>query len=219
VSGGERKILSVGLTGGIACGRTTVCAVFARLGACVVDMDDLAHRLVAPGGAAVEKVAAEFGGRYLDERGGIRRKDLGKVVFRDAAARARLEAILHPMILAEAARIIEDFGAERGRGIAVTDAALLVETGGYRRYPRLVVVFCDPDLQLRRLMVRDGLSEPDALARIAAQAPLAQKKLLADYLIDTSGTLAETEARTHEVYAMLLDDLDRYPDLPARSDA
>lgn len=219
MSGPEPRILSVGLTGGIACGRTTVAAILARLGACIVDMDDLAHGLVAPGGAAVEKVIAAFGGQYLDERGGIRRKALGSVVFQDPSARAKLEAILHPMIIAEAGSIIADFGAARGRGIAVTDAALLVETGGYRRYHRLVVVSCDPVLQLRRLMARDGLSEPDARTRIASQAPLAQKKLLADYHIDTSGTLADTEALTHEVYAMLLDDLDRYPDLPARRDS
>jgi dephospho-CoA kinase len=210
-------ILSVGLTGGIACGRTTVCAVLARLGACIVDMDALAHQLVAPGGAAVEQVAAAFGRQVLDERGGIMRKALGRIVFHDAAARSKLEAILHPMIVAQAERIIDDFGAARGRGIAVTDAALLVETGGYRRYQRLVVVFCVADLQLRRLMARDGLGEPEARARIAAQASLAEKKLLADYLIDTSGTLAQTEARTNEVYTMLLDDLNRYPDLPARS--
>ena len=210
------RILSVGLTGGIACGRTTVCSILTRLGACVVDMDAVAHLLVAPGGAAVARVEAAFGAGFLDATGGIDRKALGALVFGDTKSRRRLEGILHPMILAETGRIIEAFAAARGRGIAVSDAALLVETGGYRRYDRLVVVFCDPKLQLRRLMARDGLSQTDALARIAAQAPLDEKKELADYLIDTSTTLAETESRTHELYASLLEDLERLPDLPVR---
>ena len=210
------RLLSVGLTGGIACGRTTVCAILARLGACVVDMDQLAHELVAPGGAAVEQVAEAFGTGYLDPQGGIRRKALASVVFHDPTARARLESILHPLILKKAETIIHDFETTRGPGIAVTDAALLVETGGWRRYHRLVVVACRPELQLRRLMARDGLSEEEARARIASQAPVDDKKKHADYVIDTSGTLAETETRTREVYAQLLEDLMALPDLPSR---
>lgn len=216
MSTSSATILSVGMTGGIACGRTTICSILARLGACVVDMDAVAHKLMAPDGAAVGKVTEAFGTGYLDPNGGIDRKALGALVFGDTPSRKRLEAILHPMILDETQKIIDAFAAARGRGIAVSDAALLVETGGYRRYDRLVVVFCEPRLQLRRLMTRDGLSETDALARIAAQAPLEEKKKVADYLIDTSGTLADTEARTHELYAKLLEDLERLPNLPDR---
>ncbi len=209
-------LLNVGLTGGIACGRTTVCSILSRLGACVVDMDVVGHRLMDPGGAAVEKVVAAFGDRFRDAHGGIDRRAMGDLVFSDRQARARLERLLHPMIIAESERIVADFAAAKGRGIAISDAALLVETGGYRRYDRLVVVFCHPELQLRRLMARDGLSETRAKARIAAQAPLDEKRALADYTIDTSGTLADTEARAHVVYGLLLDDLDRLPDLPER---
>ncbi len=215
-AGPSRRILSVGLTGGIACGRTTVCAILARLGACVIDMDDLAHALVAPGGEAVSKVAEAFGDRVSDARGGIDRKALGAIVFHDPARRAALEAILHPMIRAESEKIIEQFARARGRGIAVTDAALLVETGAHRRYDRLVVVVCDPRLQLRRLMARDGLPEEEARARIVAQAPLEEKLKVADHVIDTSGTLAETESRAHQVYALLIDELDRALDPPER---
>ena len=211
-----REILTVGLTGGIACGRTTIGATLTRLGACVIDMDELAHRLVEPGGAAARLVADAFGPKYVDEQGGIRRKTLAALVFRDAEARERLEKILHPLILVESERVLDDFAASRGRGIGIIDAALLVETGGWRRYDRLIVVVCDPVLQLRRLMARDELGEQEARARIAAQAPLAEKKLLADYVIDTSSTLAETETRTHEIYAMLLEDLERHPNLPDR---
>lgn len=216
IGGAGGTVLSVGMTGGIACGRTTVCSILARLGACVVDMDVVAHGLVAPGGAAVGRVSDAFGARFVGPDGGIDRKALGSLVFADEDSRRRLEAILHPMILEETSKIIDAFAASRGRGIAVSDAALLVETGGYRRYERLVVVFCEPHLQLRRLMHRDRLSEAEAAARIAAQAPLDEKKKLADYLIDTSATLAETESRTHELYAKLLEDLEWLPDLPAR---
>jgi len=212
----EPSLLRVGLTGGSACGCTTVYGILARLGACIVDMDEVGHGLTGPGGAAVDQVAAAFGERFRDAGGGIDRRAMGDLVFSDRQARARLERILHPLIIAESERIVADFAAEHGRGIAISDAALLVETGGYRRYDRLVVVFCHPALQLRRLMARDALSEARARARIAAQAPLEEKRLLADYTIDTSGTLADTEARAHGVYALLLDDLDRLPDLPDR---
>ncbi|MFQ5720085.1 MAG: dephospho-CoA kinase [Acidobacteriota bacterium] len=209
-------ILSVGLTGGIACGRTTVCGVFSRRGACVVDADAIAHRLMAPGGAAVGTVVGAFGGRFLAPDGGIDRRALAKEVFADPTMRRRLESILHPMIVAEADKIIDAFAATAGRGVAVTDAALLVETGGYTRYQRLIVVTCTPAVQLERLMKRDKLSEKDARARIAAQAPLAEKQRLADYIIETSGSLEQTKARSNEVYTMLLDDLKRLPDLPRR---
>jgi len=209
-------ILSAGMTGGIACGRTTVGGMLTRLGARVIDMDALAHELVAPEGAAVAAVVEAFGPAVRDADGGVNRKALGARVFSDAAARARLEAILHPMILERAEALIADFARTAERGVAITDAALLVETGGYKRYQRLIVVTCEPALQLQRLMQRDGLSEPEARARIGAQAPLHQKIAMADYHIDTSGTLAQTEQRAHEVWAMLLDDLESLPSLPQR---
>ena len=214
--GAESRILSVGLTGGIACGRTTVCGILSRLGACVIDMDALAHELVAPGGAAAPMVIEAFGSGVSDAKGGVDRKALGARVFSDAAARSRLEAILHPMILERAEAAIAVFARKVARGVAITDAALLVETGGFRRYQRLIVVTCEPVLQLQRLMSRDGLSEQEARARIGAQAPLREKIAKADYHIDTSGTLAQTEERAHEVWAFLLEDLESLPSLPQR---
>ena len=210
------RILSVGMTGGIACGRTTVGGFMSRLGACVVDMDAVGHRLMAFGGAGVEPVKEAFGESHVDRDGGIDRKSLGAVVFSDEQARRKLEAILHPLIREETDRMIAAFAAAKRRGIAVTDAALLVETGNHERYQRLVVVVCDPHQQLERLMTRDTLSEKEARARIAAQAPLEKKADLADYVIDTSGTLTQTEKRTREVYAMLLEDLESLTDLPER---
>ncbi len=212
----DARILSVGLTGGIACGRTTVGHVFSRLGACVVDMDAVAHELTGPGGAGVGPVLEVFGEEYRDAKGGVDRGALGALVFGDAKARARLESLLHPLILEASQARIDEFAATHARGIAMTDAALLVETGGWKRYRRLIVVICDPVLQLQRLMKRDGLPEAAARARIAAQAPLEEKARLADYLIDTSGTLAESERRAHDVWALLLEDLDHLDALPDR---
>ncbi len=215
-AGAGGRLLSVGLTGGIACGRSTVGSYFSALGACVVDMDEVAHDLMKPSGEAVGALTAAFGEKVVDAAGGIDRRRLGGIVFHDAGARRRLEAILHPMIRAAAGRIIEAFARSRGGGIAITDAALLVETGGYRRYHRLIVVSCRPELQLERLMKRDGLSEQEASARIAAQLPLADKERLADYIIETSGSRARTQARAREVFGLLQEDLDRLPDLPRR---
>jgi len=205
----DRWVLSVGLTGGIACGRTTLCRTFSRLGACVIDLDEVAHRLMAPGGAAVAPVVAAFGEAHRDSQGGIDRAALGALVFADAAARRKLESITHPLILDEAQRVIDAFAAGRREGIAITDAALLVETGGHRRYDRLLVAFCRPEQQLERLMRRDGLSEEEAAARIAAQAPLESKKEVADYLIDTSGSVEDSSRRAEEVYELLKEDLRR----------
>jgi dephospho-CoA kinase len=209
-AGGEGRagVLSVGLTGGIACGRSTVCSVMEGLGACVVDMDEVAHRLMEPGGAAVPEIRAAFGPQVVSDAEGIDRKKLGGIVFRDREARSRLEAILHPMILAESDRVIGEFARRHGSVVAVSDGAVLIETGGYRRYDRLVVVVCDPRLQLERLMARDGLSETEARARIDAQMPVDRKRSYADYLIDTSGSLAETEAKATDVYRKLQGDLD-----------
>jgi len=210
------RLLTAGMTGGIACGRSTLGRLFSRLGAFVIDMDALAHQLMAPGGAGVKPVMEAFGTGVSAPSGGIDRRALGKVVFADSTARARLEGILHPMILGESQRLIDDYGARHARGIVIVDAALLVETGGWRRYQRLVVVTCGPQLQLQRLMARDHLGEEEARARVAAQAPLEEKVRLADYVIDTSGTFAESESRAREVYAQLVEDLDRLPDLPPR---
>ncbi|MFQ5846031.1 MAG: dephospho-CoA kinase, partial [Planctomycetota bacterium] len=156
MSGARQRVLRVGLTGGIACGRTTVARVLVRLGARVVDADAIAHRLLAPGGEAVSQVAAAFGRGCLDSAGGVDRRALATLVFSDRGALARLEAILHPLILAESERLLGDFARVKRSGIAVLDAALLVETGAHGRYDRLVVVACDPDLQVGRLMARNG---------------------------------------------------------------
>jgi dephospho-CoA kinase len=209
-------ILKVGLTGGIACGRSTLSRYLTARGMLVLDADSVAHELLARGGAAVEEVAVMFGEGVRLEGGGISRPALGKIVFQDPPARARLEAILHPRILAILDADTQAFERRRGEGIVVVDAALMVETGSFRRYHRLVVAHCSPEAQLARLMKRDGLTRESAAARIAAQAPLAKKIELADYAIGTDGGFEETKAATLRVAALLEEDLASLPHLAPR---
>ena len=202
-------LLEVGLTGGIASGKSTVDAILERLGAHIIDADLLVHDLLQPGMHEHERVVQRFGTGVVDRKGRVDRKALARIVFADDAARADLNAILHPAVRREETRI-KDALASRGGGVVITDAALLVETGRHRDYQRLIVVACDPGLQLTRLLARDGgLSADEARSRLAAQAPLEAKVSQADYVIDTSGSMAETEARAHAVYQRLVEDLDR----------
>jgi dephospho-CoA kinase len=198
-----RRVLRVGLTGGIASGKTTVGRIFAEHGALVVDADRLAHEAIARGGPAYERVVERFGGEILDAEGEIRRPQLARRVFADPAERAALDAIVHPEVRSAFDRRVSEWAAT-GRGtVAMLDAALLVETGAYRDFARLVVVGCRPEVQLGRLVAR-GLSLDEAQQRIEAQAPLGEKLAVADYVIDTDGTLRETRRQAEEVWARLV---------------
>ncbi len=202
-----RRFLLVGLTGAIATGKSTVSAMFAHLGAKVVDADLLAREVVMPGQPAFAEIVEEFGPAVLAADGQLDRKRLGAIVFADPERRKRLEAITHPAIHARQQRILSVYEEEAFEGIVLWDAALLVEAGGYKKMDRLVVVFADPATELRRLMARDGMSEEEARGRIATQMPVADKAKLADYVIDNSGSRAETERQVREAYAELLGDL------------
>ena len=201
-------ILRVGLTGGIASGKTTVAGHFAALGAAIIDADDIAHRLIAPGGAAYETVTREFGPEIVRPDGTLDRSALGRIVFADPQRRLRLEAILHPLIHSEEGAVIDRLAAEGGGSrIAVVNAALIIEAGFWRDYHRVVVVHCPPEVQVERIMRRDRLGRDDALARIATQMPVAEKIRLAHYAIDTSADFAATEVRAREVFRHLQHDL------------
>jgi dephospho-CoA kinase len=202
-----RRFLLVGLTGGIATGKSTVSAMFAHLGAKIVDADLLAREVVMPGQPAYAEIVREFGPDVLQEDGSLDRKRLGAIVFADAAKRRRLEAITHPAIHARQQRILSVYDEEAFEGVVIWDAAVLIESGSAKRMDRVVVVVADPDTELGRLMARDGFSEEEARPRIASQMPLSEKVKVADYVIDNSGTRAETERRVREVYRALLDDL------------
>ena len=193
------RMVRVGLTGGIASGKSTVAAMFAAHGAFVVDADAVVHDLLAPGGAAERAVVERFGAAILATAGGIDRARLAAVVFADPAARADLEAVLHPQVRSEIARRV----AHARPAVAVIEAALLVETGSYRDYDVLVVTACDPDEQVRRLVERSGLTVAQAHQRLAAQATNEQRAAVADVVIDTGGTLDATRAQVARAWARL----------------
>jgi len=191
-------VLRVGLTGGIACGKSHVLRRLAALGVATLDLDAVAHALMAPGGVTYEEVLASFGRGILGLDGTIDRPRLGAAVFASPDARARLDAIVHPRVREEEGRRAASLEAD-GRPLLVTDAALLVEAGAHLRFDRLVVVHCPEDEQRRRLVARDGLTEAEASARIGAQMPIAEKRRFAHIAIDSAGALAETEAEAERL--------------------
>lgn len=202
----SRPFLLVGLTGGIATGKSTVAAMFRALSAAVIDADQLAREVAEPGEPALAEVVREFGPGVLQPDGRLDRKALGAIVFADPERRRRLEAILHPRIRERLDHHLRRLGDEGFRGIVVFDAPVIVESGYYRGMDRLVVVVTDPATQLARLMARDGLGRDEALARIGSQMPLEDKARLADHVIDNAGDQAATAARVAQVYAALQDD-------------
>ena len=192
----------VGLTGGIACGKTTVAAMFAELGVPVIDADDLAREVVAPGTPGLATVVEEFGDAILDDEGRLDRKKLGVVVFEDAAARRKLNAILHPLIGAAGAEHIASLQDDPAPYI-LYEAALLVETGSYKAFAALVVVSADASVQKARLQERDGFTDEEADARIAAQLPLSEKTAVAHHVIVNNGDLDATRSQVLEVHEKL----------------
>ena len=200
-----RRFLLVGLTGGIATGKSTVAEMLRRLGCIVIDADQLARDVVAPGEAALAEVVREFGD-VLTLDGALDRKKVAAIVFADPARRRRLEAILHPAIRARFDAQLEALARDGFIGIVVFDAPVMIESGGYKHMDRLVVVATDEATQRARLAARDG-DAAEGERRIASQMPVAEKVKLADYVIENSGDRAATEARTREVHAALTRDL------------
>lgn len=191
--------LRVGLTGGIGAGKTTVARMLAQRGAFVVEADEVAREVVAPGSVGLQRLAAAFGPEILRPDGSLDRRRLAAIAFADAESRARLNAITHPLI---AARTAELFAAAPPGAILVHDVALLVELGLAGGYDVVVVVDCPDELRVRRLVGR-GLTTADTRARIAAQASRAERLAAADIVVDNSGDEAALRARVGEVWEQL----------------
>lgn len=202
----SRRFLLVGLTGGLATGKSTVSAILRSLGCVVLDADQLARDVVAPGEPALAAIVEAFGRDVLGPDGALDRKRLGALVFTDPDRRRRLEAITHPAIRDRFLARLAELEAQGFEGIVVWDAPVMIETGGHRAMEKLVVVVADAAAQRARALARDG-DAADAERKIANQMPLADKTKLADYVIDNSGDRTATEARTREVHAALLRDL------------
>jgi dephospho-CoA kinase len=188
----------VGLTGGIASGKSTVSAMFRELGAPVIDADEVARDVVEPGSAGLEEVARRFPG-VVDATGRLDRAALGRHVFADPAERRALEAILHPRIREEVARRLEAL-AHAGAAVAIYDAALLIENGLHRGLDGVIVVSAPESVQRARLAARDGLDEAAITARLAAQLPLADKRAHATWVVDNGGSLDGTRAQVRQIW-------------------
>ena len=197
-------MLRVGLTGSIGVGKSFVGSVFAQLGCRLLDADDTAREVVSPGTEGLKNIVNEFGPEVLQLDGALDRKVLGSIVFANPERRQRLNAILHPRIIERQDEILNAWESDDPQGIAIVDAALMIEPGGYKRFDKLIVVHCRPEVQLERLMLRDGLSPDEAQKRIDSQMPQSEKQKFADYLIDTSDGFELTRQRTKEVYDQLL---------------
>ncbi len=170
-----------------------------------MDADTVVHQLMDRQTELTEAVGERFGSDVLAPDGSVDRKKLGAIVFSDPNARRELNRLVHPKVIAEEKRLLAE--AERkGVQIGVVDAALMIETGTYRDYDRLVVVYCPREVQLERLVARDGLSSAEAARRVDAQLSVEEKKLYAHYVVDSSGSLEDTERRVGEVWDSLLRD-------------
>lgn len=196
-------MLLVGLTGGLASGKTLVGKELARLGCHLIQADELGHRVLLPDGEAYAAVVREFGCDILDGDGRINRRTLGGLVFNDPARLAALSAIVHPAVGRLQKQIVDGLAETDPDGIVVVEAAILVETGSYRNFERLIVAVCTVEQQIARSMHRDGLSREEVMVRLSRQLPLEQKKRLAHYVIDTSGLKEATIEQTGEVYRSL----------------
>jgi len=201
-----KRFLLVGLTGGIATGKSTVSAIFRTLGCVVIDADLLAREVVEPGEPALADIARAFGPGVLQADGRLDRQALGAMVFGDAVKRRRLEAITHPRIRERFTHRLETLAAQGVDGLVIFDAAVIVESGNWKTMDRLVVVLADEAIQIARLQARDGIDRQEALRRIRSQMPLSEKAKLAHYVIDNSGDRAATEAQVRRVHAALLAD-------------
>ena len=197
-------MLRVGLTGSIGVGKSFVASVLIELGCHLLDADQTAREVVMPGTPGLMALTQEFGEEILNPDGTLNRKQLGAVVFADESRRQRLNQLLHPFIIARQDEILNAWEAEDPNGIGIVDAALMIESGGYRRFDKLIVVHCLPEVQLERLMLRDKLSREEAERRINSQLPQEEKQKFADYLIDTSDGFESTRAQTIRVHQKLI---------------
>lgn len=196
-------MLRVGLTGGLATGKSFVGQALADLGCLWIQADELGHRVLAPGGEAYQAVVEAFGRDILKEDGSIDRSRLAELVFDHPDRLALLNHLVHPHVIRMEEELIAEFAAREPSGIAVVEAAILIETGGHKRFDRLIVTWCTEQQQIERALRRPGATLEQVKARLRRQMPLEEKVRLADYVIDTSGTKEQTIEQVRKVYESL----------------
>jgi dephospho-CoA kinase len=196
-------VLKVGLTGGLASGKSSVGRALAELGCRVINNDELGHQVLEIGGEAYADVAREFGAGILKPDAAIDRSRLGAVVFQDPERLSKLNELVHPPVRARTRRLLDEYAATHPHGIAVVEAAIMIETGSYRDYAKLILAVCGLEQQIERAMARDGKTREEVMERLRRQMPLEEKLPYADYVIDTSGPRESTLMQVRGVYASL----------------
>ncbi len=192
-------MLIVGLTGGYASGKSTVAKMFVELGAALIDADQLAREVVEPEKAAWFEIVAHFGKGILLGNREIDRKALGEIIFNNKEERKRLNAIVHPRVLEEELKAIKKIREREPDAIAILSVPLLIESGHYRHCDKIIVVTVDEESHIKRLMARDGFTREEAVRRISAQMTLSEKVGYADFVIDNSGSIEDTESQVRNI--------------------
>jgi dephospho-CoA kinase len=196
-------MLKVGLTGGLASGKTFVARLLEELGCHLLRADRLGHEVLRPGGEAREDVIGEFGRDILTANGEIDRKALGALVFADPVRLKALNALVHPHVFRRQEEWFRALAGREPADIGVVEAAIMIESGSYKRYDKLILTACPAELQIARYREREGASEDEARARLAHQMPLSEKRKYADYIVDTSGSEEETGRQVRGIYRRL----------------
>jgi dephospho-CoA kinase len=193
----------IGLTGGIASGKSVVAEMFKSLGAYVIDADQVSRNIMVPNSAVYRKVVQTFGREILEDDQTIDRKKLGDMVFGDPVKQAKLNECTHPEIFREIDRRVGEIRKKNPDALIIVEAALLIETSVYQKFDKLIVVYADEGVQLKRLRERDGFTEEEALKRIRSQMPLKEKIKYADYVVHNNEGLDDTQKQVEEVYKTL----------------
>jgi len=199
-------MIIAGLTGTIGMGKSTVAAMFAELGAFIIDADKLAHQVVEPGQAAYQGIVDNFGKEILNPDGTLNRQALADIVFKDKEKLLKLNSIVHPAVMSEDARLVEQQKKSNPDGLIVKDIPLLLELGpelARAMVEVIIVVYCSPDIQLKRLIAR-GMAEADAQNRIMTQIPVKEKMKFADFLVNNDGSLDETRQQVVQIYNQIM---------------
>ncbi len=190
----------VGITGGMGSGKSTVSEIISRLGGHIIDADQICRRLVEPGNQAWKEVVQALGSEIVLPDQTLDRKKIAQIIFSDSEKKDLLEKILHPKVFEEEQEEFESLSKENPSSIVILDAALLIESGNYRKVDKVVVVACPEDLQIRRIVAKGRFTEKDARLRIRHQMPLEEKRVLADYVLENDSSLESLERRVEELF-------------------